>query len=263
MELDRQTIDDIIGWIAAVLSIYYYIVPLSSCYQVIKGKINYEDMPGVYVSLNHINCICWYVYGNLIYSGQIKFLCVVGGIFNLIFLYFYIFYEAQKYPVDATLNGLIIAVGTYAIYKSLSVFLDDDEIMVKVCLVVCLFIFYFPAQTIFTVTTNKHYTILPYYESWYSILIATLWILYSAIYNELYIIFPNSIIILISITNIVIYLVYKKKFPFVEGREPTTTEDVDAIGNEEKKKEENKDEENEDELKNKVKGKPPKIVEII
>jgi len=263
MELDKQTIDDIFGWIAAVLTIYFYTVPLSSCYQVIKGKINYEDMPGVYVSLNHINCICWYVYGNLIYSDQIKFLCVVGGIFNLIFLYVYLFYEVKQYPVDGTLNGLIIAVGTYALYKSMSVFIDDDDLMVKICLALCLLLFYFPAQTLYTVTTNKQYTILPYYESWYSILTSTLWIIYSGMYNELYIIFPNSIIILLSIANIVIYCVYKRKYPLIEGREPTSTVDVDSIENEEKKKKENKDEEKEEEIKNKPKGKPPKIVEII
>ena len=130
-------------------------------------------------------------------------------------------------------------------------------------LALCLFIFYFPVETLFTVTTNKQFTILPYYESWYLILTSTLWILYSALYNELYIIFPNAIIILLSIANIVIYCVYKKKYPFIEGREPTSTEDTDNIGNDENKKEENKDDEKEEESKNKPKGKPPKIVEIV
>ena len=53
MEFDW--VQDSFGWAAATLTLFFIITPMIPFYQVIKGKLNYEDTPGPFVTLNYFN----------------------------------------------------------------------------------------------------------------------------------------------------------------------------------------------------------------
>jgi hypothetical protein len=50
------------GWLAFSINITFYLSPLSPFVNVIKGKINFEETPGLYVTTSYINCLIFYIY---------------------------------------------------------------------------------------------------------------------------------------------------------------------------------------------------------
>ena len=68
-----DTVQEYLGWAACGISVLYYIAPIFPFLQVLKGKLNFEDTPGVFVTTCYINTFIWYIYGDMIFSDQVNY----------------------------------------------------------------------------------------------------------------------------------------------------------------------------------------------
>ena len=120
-----DNLEDIFGWVALALTMFIYISPTIPFFNVLRGLISYEETPGILVSATYVNCFCWYIYGDMIFSDQVKICNCIGAICSLCFITIYLVYEIKKYTLDAILNALIIITGSYATYRGLTIVVDD------------------------------------------------------------------------------------------------------------------------------------------
>ena len=206
--------EDIIGWIATVLSIYFYINLIIPFIKVFKKKLKYEDTPIISIIINYVNCLCWFVYGDMIYSHPIKYCHLIGGIICLIFISIYLIYETRKYLLDSILNALIIFSVSRATYRVFTMIIEDDLIIGKVCIGTSCICILCEILLIFKACTKKNYKLINIYNIWIYIASKTLWIIYGIIICDYYVHIPNIIGIGIDILQIVLYCYYKKKYPF-------------------------------------------------
>ena len=225
-KIDKESFADFFGWVAAIMTIYFFIVPIVPFYKVIKGKLNYEETPGAYITLVYLNCLCWYVYGDYIYSDQMK-LCYLVGII-------------------AILNAVIIINATLVIYKGLNIVVDDVDNIARICLAISLPILFYPIYTIYQVIKRRNYNIIPYKTSWYSMAVSLCWIIYSVLFDEFYIILPNVFIYILSSIQVFLYYRYKKIYTIAD-------DNTISIISFEKPKEEMEKEEKEDKKEKKEK----------
>ena len=250
------------GWAAASLTFCFFISSLIPFIDLIKERITFEDIPGFYISITYINCLCWYIYGDFLYSDQVKFIYLLGTVYYLILVFIYLFYEKKKYKTDAILNGLIIILGTYMIYITLFFIIDNVDIIARICFVTYSILFIFPAQIIYKVFKNKNYALISFYRACGSFVASLCWVIYGYGITEHYIIYPHTIIILLATVQIILYLNYKKRYPiFVEKKIPATI-DIETTETEEVKKEENT-KNTDEETQPSINEKPVKIVEKI
>ena len=212
-KIDKEYFQELFGWISAFMTIYFFIVPIAPFYKVIKGKLNYEETPGAYITLVYLNCLCWYVYGDYIYSDQMKLCYLVGIITSFILIAIYLLYEQKKYTQDAILNAVIIINATLVIYKGLNIVVDDVDNIARICLAISLPIIFYPAYTIYQVIKRKNYKLISYYTSWYSMAVSLCWIIYAVLSDEFYIILPNAFIYILSSIQILLYFKYKNNYP--------------------------------------------------
>ena len=245
-KIDKESFADFFGWVAAIMTIYFFIVPIVPFYKVIKGKLNYEETPGAYITLVYLNCLCWYVYGDYIYSDQMKFCYLVGIISSFIFLAIYLLYEQRKYTHDAILNAVIIINAALVIYKGLNIVIDDVDNIARISLAISLPILIYPISTIYHAIKRRNYNIIPYKTSWYSMAVSLCWIIYSVLFDEFYIILPNVFIYILSSIQVFLYYRYKKIYPI-------TDDNTISIISFEKPKEEMEKEEKEDKKEKKEK----------
>ena len=63
--------NELVAWTAAALSLVYYISPIVPFFDVLKGKLYFEDSPGILVTCCYVNCLVWFIYGKLISNIQI------------------------------------------------------------------------------------------------------------------------------------------------------------------------------------------------
>ena len=257
-----ESLQEFFGWLATVLTIISFIFPIFPYLNVIRGKLNFEDTPAVYVITSYINYFCWYVYGDMIYSDQLKYCFLIGSIINCILMVIYLAYEVRKYLIDAILNTIILITGTWALYRALIIIIDDDRIVGKICIGTCFIVYLSPIQIIYKVFKDKNFLLIPIYNCWLIFAYSISWVVYGVYITDIYVIVSFSVAIFLSLIEILIYLAYKRKYPTIGEREFSSTIGIESSTNDEPTKKEEMPikltEENEEEIKGK--NKPVKIM---
>ena len=240
-----EKIQDFFGWVATCLTMYFYFSPIFPFISVLKGKLNYEDTPGILITSIYIKCFCWYIYGDTIFSDPIKICNLIGAIISFFLILVYLAYEIKKYSIDAILNILIIFTGSYAVYKGFTIMIDDDTIIGKICFGISFLLFFTPIQLIYRVMKEKNYNLIPIYLACTSFFSSCFWIIHGVFIKDLYIVFSNVIEMILAKIQIIIFLKYKRIYPGIGERESSSTIGIETNENEKEKKEEdiNKDDE--------------------
>ena len=240
-----EKIQDLFGWTATCSTMCFYFSPIFPFINVLKGKINYEDTPGILVTSIYINCFCWYIYGDTIFSEPIKICNLIGAIISFFLMLIYLAYEIKKYTVDAILNILIIFTGSYAVSKGFTIMIDDDTIIGKICFGTSCLVLPTPIQLIYRVMKEKNYNLISIYLACISLVSSCFWIIHGVFIKDLYIVFPNIIRIILSKIQIFIFLKYKRKYPGI-GERDSSTIGIETNENEKEKKEEESNKDDED-----------------
>ena len=255
-----DSIEDVFGWIATVLTMCFYISPVIPFINVFKGKITYEDTPGILVTASYVNCFCWYIYGDMIFSDQVKICNGIGAISSLFLICIYLAYEIRKYTLDAILNALIIITGSYAVYRGLTIVVDDDAVVGKICNVTAIIVFLSPIQIIYRVLREKHnYYLIPIYTAMVSLFSTGCWISYGIMISDVYIMIPNIIGFLLGIIQVAVFVIFKKKYPTIptSGDKERETSAIDIDNSIDDRKESSNM--NSEDIQNNSKEKPVEI----
>jgi len=225
------------GWTAVGLTVISFLTPVFPFLNVIKGKINFEDAPIISVTTCYVNYFCWYVYGDMIFSDQLKYGYVIGSCIFGLLIVIYLIFEIRKYLVDTILNALILITGTWALYRALTIIIDDDRVVGKICIGTAIIVYVQPMQIIYKVIKEKNYGFIPIYNCYLSFLSSVCWLVYGIFITDFYVVFPYAIGIILSLVQIVIYLNYQKKYPIIGERDFSSTIGIETTPNEEVKKE--------------------------
>lgn len=251
-------VQEIGGWLAMAVTTCGFLFPVFPYINVLRGRMNYEDTPSFFVITSYINYFCMYVYGDLVFSDQVKYCYLVGSIVNCVLMVIYLVYEIRRYLVDTILNALILITGTWALYRCLTIIIDDDRIVGKICVLTFFVVFITPVQILYRVLKERNYNLIPIYNCWLSLCFSSLWIVYAIFISDFYILFPNIINIILSLAQIAVYINLSRKYPAIGQREFSSTIGIETTSTEEIKNVESQIKIDED-TENK-KEKPVKII---
>ena len=232
-----DTIQESIGWIAGCFNICFYLKPIFNFIKVLKGQVNFEESPGVYVTCCYVNCFIWFIYGDMIFSDQVKVSNMIAALINLIFMLIYLAFELRKYFVDAILNTLILITGSWACYRALTIVIDDDRVVGGLCIGSTVIIFISPIQILYKVIKEKNYNIIPVFSAIIFLLTCLFWFVYAIFIKDFYLAFPNVLGIVVSSVEIAVYINCKRRYPGIGESGASGTIDIVSGGNDEKKDE--------------------------
>lgn len=224
----NNSFEETCGWAGFVLTLSYFISSLIPILNLLKGKIAFEDVHGYYYALTYVNNLCWYIYGDFLYSDQIKMVFLIGSFSSFISVFIYLYFELKKFKLDAILNGLIILLGTYTIYITLAIIIDNVDIICKICFGTYTILFFYPIQTIFNVIKHKNYSLIPIYNIFISLFASIGWVIYGYGITEKYVIYPNTIIIILSSIQITLYIIYRKTYPSFDEKTVVSTIGIES-----------------------------------
>ena len=228
---------EINGWAGAGFTIISFFFPAYSYLNVIRGKLSYDNTPSFLVISSYINYFCLYVYGDMIFCDQVKYAYLIGSIINCVLMSIYLFYEIKKFFIDTILNILLIFTGTWALYRCLTIMIDDDRIVGKICILTFFIVYISPIQILYKVFKDKNYNLIPKYNCWVSFFSSIFWIIFSIYISDFYILFPNIINIVINLAQIIVYIHLSLKYPAIGKKEFSSTIGIESTSNEEDKKE--------------------------
>lgn len=233
-----ETFQESVGWVACCLNILYFIGPIIPYIRVLKGNLYFEETPGFFVTSCYINCFVWYIFGDMSFNDQVQYSFLISAYICSAFMTVYLFYEIKKFTMDAILNILILIVGTASCYRGLAYFVNDDRIVGKIGIVTAFLMYITPIQIIYRVLKMKNYIIIPIFSNFAYLFACILWIVYGILIEDFIIVFTHSVGGVLSLIQISIFFIFRKKYPTIGEKEFSSTIDLETTGNEENKKEE-------------------------
>ena len=233
-----ENVQEGFGWLATGLSICGFISPIFPYLNVLRGRLSFEETPAVLVTTSYVNYFCWYVYGDMIFSDQIKYCYIIGSCINLVLMVIYLVYEIRRYLVDTILNTLILVTGTWALYRALTIIIDDDRIVGKICVGTSCIVFLNQVQIIYKVLKDRNYNLIPIYNCWIALFSSICWVVYGIFITDFYLVFPNAILIILSLVQVIVYINFSRKYPPPGKAEFSSTIGIETTPNDEIKKEE-------------------------
>ena len=229
-------IKEIFGWLAGILNIIFYLIPIPNFIKVIEGKLNFEDTPGVYVTTCYINTFVWFIYGEMTGSDQIKISNMISSIISFIFILIYLLYELKKYFVDSVLNLLILLSGSWAVYRALTIVVDDDITCGYIGIGTTVFVLVHSLVIVYKVLKEKNYHLIKFFTSWIYLLTSLCWFIYSITNYDFYLGVANIVGFLVACVTVGVYIRYRRKYGI--GEKFSSSIDITTGSGDESKKEE-------------------------
>ena len=93
---ERYDLDDyneMIAWVAAGLTMAFYLPKIAPFINVLQGLKNIEDTPTFYTIISYLNSLFWFLYGDLLFSDQMKLSYMVVCIICLISFGIYLIFS--------------------------------------------------------------------------------------------------------------------------------------------------------------------------
>ena len=203
---EENIIESIFGWIGATISIYFYFAPGFPFYKVLKDQMNYQDLPVILLISSFLNCVLWADYGLIKNSTQIYITNSFGGTITLIWITIYLLYLGKKYFVVSLIINIIILIATGAI-SFLFYFIIDSNITGLIAMIFNILMYAAPGEKIIRVIKTKKYELIPIYSSIGGFLCSFCWFIFGFYQNDKNLIIPNSLGILFSAIQILIFLI--------------------------------------------------------
>ena len=207
---EENKVESIFGWIGAIISIYFYFAPGFPFFKVLKDQMNYQDLPVILLISSFLNCILWADYGLIKNSTQIYIANSFGGTITLIWITIYLLYLGKNYFVVSLILNILILIATGAI-SFLFYFKIDSNITGLIAMIFNIIIYAAPGEKIIRVIKTKKYELIPIYSSIGGFLCSICWLIFGFYQNDMNLIIPNSLGILFSIIQILIFFILYSK----------------------------------------------------
>ena len=209
---DMDDYNEMLAWVAACLTMIFYFPKIAPFINVLQGIKNFEDTPKVYTVIIYLNSLFWFLYGNLLFSDQMKFSYMISCILCLISMGIYLIFEIKKDFIDMILNLMILVSVSWGIYCYFTIDFDNDRLLGKICILSSLIFYCFPIYTIIKVINEKNAKLIHINNITIYFLSVLCWFVYGIIDKDYYIAFPYFIGGLIALTQIILYNIYSRKY---------------------------------------------------
>ena len=227
------------GWLAFFININFYLSSITPFLNVIKGKLHYEETPGIYVTTCYINCLIWYIYAKMKNNNLIKISYMISGIICLIFISIYLIFEAKKYLCDSILNTFFIVTGTWAFYRALILIVGKIKLVGYITILATFILFISPVMKLDKMIKEKNFKLTQTFSAWKYLVYSISWLIYAIFLKDIYLIITNSLEIIFALFYIFIKIYYKNKYNLIIiDRNSIGEINIASGGNYENKKEE-------------------------
>ena len=206
---DVKLLGDIFGWVGMALGIYFFISPAVPFYNLIKGKINYTDAPGLLLVFTFINEILWLIYSLLVDKPQIYYTNGIGGGFTVIFITIFLSYYSKE-KIYLTAIFLILLVIIMATISYLGYFMIYYEYVGYAANAFNVGMYAATGEKIYRVFKTKNYKLMPIYSIIGAFLCTGCWIIYGTIDHDhdINVLIPNGLGMLFAIIQLIVYFYF-------------------------------------------------------
>ena len=220
---DPDIVGKIFGWTGTAICIYFFLAPVVPFLEVLKGKLNYKDSPGVLLIMSFMNCALWADYGLVKNDFQVYFANGIGGTITLVWITIYLIFLGKTSPCLAFVYNaglVLIVIGLMLLF-----YFIVSMTMTGYCAMIFNVLMYAaPGEKIYQICKGASYQLIPIWSTIGGTACSTSWMCYGIYQKDIYVVIPNALGVLASIVQIVIFVIYRRKQKNKAQSEETTKE---------------------------------------
>ena len=196
----------IFGWTGTVIATYFYLAPAVPFFQVLTGKLKYEDSLGLLLIMSFMNCILWADYGLVKNDFQVYFANGLGGSITLIWIViFLIFFAKKNIGLALVYNAALIAVIVGIMF---AFYYLDLEITGYCAMVFNILMYAAPGEKIIKVVKTQDYKLIPIFSTVGGLACSLCWLMYGIYQSDWKLIVPNGLGLLFAVLQVIAFLIY-------------------------------------------------------
>ena len=234
-----MNIEEIASWSATILGFGLKASPIVLFYQIAVGNKKIEIVPEMLIIGNVLSAELWFSYWIRIGTKMAPLVSssvslVLGIIFSLIYLYYFSEKKCSKFFIYILFECLAII----SVYYTLS--LAELKLVGFIANCVNILNFISPAQRIVRVCREKNYSLIPIVTTVLGCISSFGWLVFGLMINDYNVIIPNTISVLIALSNSLIWFYFyctTKKKKVVKPKEKEEEMIETKRGDEEEMKE--------------------------
>ncbi len=177
--------------------------------QVLTGKLNYKDSPGVLLIMSFMNCILWADYGLVKNDFMVYFANGIGGTITLVWITIYLIFLGKKsiYLALGYNCGLIAGI----VLIMIVFFILDYNITGYIAMIFNVLMYAAPGEKIYRVITTQDYKLIPIFSTIGGLACSLCWLMYGIYQNDWKLYVPNALGLLFAVLQVTVYLIYYLK----------------------------------------------------
>ena len=211
----------------------------SFLYKVLKGSLNYLEIPIISICFCYINNMSWFFYSEYILHDLMKLCYLISLIISLILISSYLIYEYKQDKFDVILNIFLLLGATLALHKLITQVLNEEDRIKKVCGYSIFALLCSILERLYMEMKSKTNNKLSIYIAISLILMTGCHFIYGVLYNEDSFIIPNIIGVFVGITYLLFTLLINNKYYSFQEIKGDSVIDIDI--NKEESEDQEKD----------------------
>ena len=206
---ESDIVGKIFGWVGTIIATYFYLAPAVTFMQVLTGKLNYKDSPGVLLIMSFMNCILWADYGLVKNDFMVYFANGIGGTITLVWITIYLIFLGKKsiYLALGYNCGLIAGI----VLIMIVFFILDYNITGYIAMIFNVLMYAAPGEKIYRVITTQDYKLIPIFSTIGGLACSLCWLMYGIYQNDWKLYVPNALGLLFAVLQVTVYLIYYLK----------------------------------------------------
>lgn len=210
---ESDIVGKIFGWAGTIIATYFYCAPVVPFYQVLTGKLEYKDSPGVLLIMSFMNCILWACYGLGKNDFMVYFANGLGGSITLIWITIYLIFLGKKHIGFALgyILGLLIIIGFLMLLFFYIVNPEHTDITGYLAMIFNVLMYAAPGEKIYKVITTKEYKLIPIFSTIGGLACSLCWLMYGIYQEDWKLYVPNALGLAFAVLQVVVYLIYYLK----------------------------------------------------
>lgn len=215
----KEIIKDVSGWLAAFLSIFFYLSPIFLISSLLKGETSSKNLPIMLFITTLINCILWTNYGLILNRLQLYVTCGSGCLITLIWLTIYFIYFSRRKHLSPFFPCFCLLILSECL-NYVCYYIINFEITGVIAVGMKIIMMASPFEKIIRVFKTGNYTLIPIFSSIGICGMSISWVVYSLCVNDKDLLIPNFAGVALGFFQIIIYMI----FYCIKGNNKTTNE---------------------------------------
>lgn len=207
--LNTELLCTILSWVGTAFALFLNLTPAFLFIDVFKNNKSHKSIPELMLIFNTLCGLCWFCYWFRLVNPVPCYSALGNTCISLIFSFLYLYLAVGKGLIKCFFACFIAADICAQFFYILGYWVQNVDMVGKLAMIINIVQYAAPGQSILTVIKTGNYKLIPITTTVAGVFCSSCWLGFGIIQNNFNTILPNSMGLILSLVQILIYYYFK------------------------------------------------------